>query len=130
VIASKTAAGTVVINADDGTRSVTGGVVEVPNYAGGRALFQGAGTADQNVVLTLSAPAVLTSGTHNIAVNSMYFDTAGASANDAVSGLLTTTRKIDDTGAFEIGVGGDFAITANQANGLYTGAFSVTAEYQ
>src|SRR5436190_22606219 len=45
VIASTTVSGTVVISADDGSRSVTGGVVAVGSYPGGRALFQGAGTA-------------------------------------------------------------------------------------
>jgi hypothetical protein len=29
-----------------------------------------------------------------------------------------------------VGVGGDFAIAANQANGLYTASFDVTADYQ
>jgi hypothetical protein len=130
VIASTTVPGTVAISADDGSRSFTGGVVLVPNYPGDRALFQGAGTADQNVVLTLQAPTVLTSGKNNITVNSMGFDSGGTSTPDPVTGNLVTTRKINSTGAFEIGVGGDFAIAANQANGLYTASFSVTAEYQ
>jgi|SRR4051794_23117626 hypothetical protein len=130
VIASTTSAGSVVISADDGSRSVTGGVVGVPNYPGGRALFQGAGTANQAVVLTLSAPSVLTSGANSITVNSMTFDSGAASAPDPLSGNLVTSRTIDSTGAFAVGVGGDFAIAQSQANGLYTGAFSVTAEYQ
>jgi len=56
-----------------------------------------------------------------LTVNSMTLDNAG--------GLLTT-RTIDPTGAFAIGVGGDFAIAANQPNGLYSATYTVTAEYQ
>jgi Domain of unknown function (DUF4402) len=131
VIASTTAAGTVVISADDGSRSTTNGVVGVPQYPGGRALFQGAGTASQSVVLTLQAPAVLTSVSGNtIAVNSMFFDTVAASSTDAITGYISTTRIINGTGAFSVGVGGNFAINQNQPNGLYSAPFVVTAQYQ
>lgn len=128
-VVASAAAGTVVISPDDGSRAVTGGVTGVPSFAGGRALFQGAGSASQQVVLTLNAATVLTSGSNTITVNSMTFDTGAASAVNG-SGNLATTRTINGTGAFSIGVGGNFAIAANQANGLYTGTFSVTADYQ
>jgi hypothetical protein len=128
VVASTTLAGTVAINANDGARAVTGGVVPVPSFPGGRALFEGAGTPSQDVLLTLQAPAVLTNGSFSIAVNSMTFDTAAPSA--VVGGNQTTTRTIDGTGAFQVGVGGVFAIAANQANGLYSAPFIVTAQYQ
>jgi hypothetical protein len=130
VIASTTVPGTVTISADDGSRGVTGGVVGVPGYPGGRAVFQGAGTANQTVLLTLQAPAVLVNGSNTVTVNSMYFDSAGASATDPVTGYLSTSRTINATGAFDIGVGGDFGIAANQPNGLYSAPFTVTAEYQ
>ena len=53
---------------------------------------------------------------------------------DALSEVLRlaqfhATVTLDATGTFEIGVGGTFAIGANQANGLYTAQFQVTAEY-
>ena len=122
IVASPTLAGTVSINADDGARAVTGGVVMVPSFPGGRAVFQGAGTPTQNVLLTLQAPAVLNNGSFTIPVNSMTFDT--------VAGNWTTTRTVDGTGAFQIGVGGVFGIAANQANGVYSAPFIVTAQYQ
>jgi len=128
VVASTTVAGTVAINADDGARSVTGGVVMVPSFPGGRAVFQGAGTPTQNVLLTLQAPSVLANGSFTIAVNSMTFDTAAPSV--VVGGNQTTTRTINATGAFQVGVGGVFAIGANQANGTYSAPFIVTAQYQ
>jgi len=121
-VISTVAAGTVVIDADTGGRSVTGGVTPVPTYPGGRGLFAGAGTAGQVVLLSLNAPAVLVSTTNpgdTLVVNSLSLDNGGL-----------TTRVIDATSAFFVGVGGDFAIAANQANGLYTAQFDVTADYQ
>ena len=121
-VISTAAAGTVVIDADDGSRSVTGGVLEVPSYPGGRGLFSGNGTAGQDVNLTLNAPGVLVSTTNPldlVTVNSMYLD----------SGNLLV-RTIGASTVFNVGVGGDFAITANQPNGLYTAQFDLTADYQ
>ena len=128
-VVASAAAGTVAISADDGSRTVTGGVTGVPSFPGGRALFQGAGSASQQVVLTLNAATTLVSGGNTITVTNMTFDTGAASATNA-SGNLATTRTINGTGAFSIGVGGLFQIAANQANGVYTGTFSVTADYQ
>ena len=115
-------AGTVTINADTGARSVTGGVTPVPTYPGGRGLFAGAGSAGQPVILTLNRPTVLVStsnAANTLAVNSMSFDNGNQ-----------TNRVIDNTSAFFVGVGGVFAIGANQPNGLYTAQFDVTADYQ
>jgi hypothetical protein len=128
VVASPTVAGTVAISADDGSRAVTGGVVGVLSATGGRAVFTGAGSANQQVVLTLQAPAVLANGSNTITVNSMTFDSAAAST--VVAGNQTTTRTIDGSGSFTVGVGGNFAIAANQANGVYSAPFIVTAQYQ
>ncbi|HJU76936.1 MAG TPA: DUF4402 domain-containing protein [Sphingomicrobium sp.] len=115
-------AGTVSIDADTGARSVTGGVTGVPSFPGDRGLFQGAGTAGQDVVLTLNAPTLLISTSNpldTITVNSMVLDAGNA-----------TTRTIGVTGIFQVGVGGDFAIAANQPAGLYTANFDLTADYQ
>ena len=121
VIASA-APGTVSIDADNGARSVTGGVTEVPSYPGNRALFAGAGTASQDVILTLNAPAFLVSTTNpadSITVNSMVLDNGDQ-----------TLRTIDATAAFFVGVGGTFGIAGAQPNGLYAAQFDLTAEYQ
>ena len=130
VVASTTTAGTVTIDANDGSRSTTGGVIGVPNYPGTRAVFQGAGTPDQKVLVTLQAPTTLVSGSNSINVVSMVFDTGAASAPNGTTGYLETTRTINGTGAFEIGVGGTFDIAVNQPNGTYSAPFVVTAEYQ
>lgn len=120
VIASNVA-GSVSIDEDSGARSVAGGVVGVPTAPGQRGLFAGAGTANQQVDLTLTPPAgnMLVSGANFLMVSSLVLDSGNS-----------TTRTIDATGAFQVGVGGSFAIAANQPNGLYAADFSLTAEYQ
>ena len=113
-------AGTVSIDADDGSRLVTGGVTEIMLDIGQRALFAGVGTSGQQVDLTLTPAAVLTGPGADIVVLQMDMDGGG----------YTQTRTIPVGGAFEVGVGGRFAIAANQANGVYTATFNVEAEYQ
>lgn len=121
-VVSTAAAGTVEISADDGSRVVTGGVLEVPSYPGGRGLFTGNGTAGRDVNLTLNAPSFLISTTNPldvIAVNSMVLDNGNS-----------LVRTIGNSTIFNVGVGGVFAIDANQPNGLYTAQFDLTADYQ
>lgn len=121
-VISTATAGTVVIDADNGSRTVTGGVLAVPSYPGGRALFTGNGTAGRVVNLSLSAPGLLISTTNpldTITVNTMVLD----SGNSLV-------RTIGASTVFQVGVGGDFAISANQPNGLYAAQFDLTADYQ
>lgn len=115
-------AGTVNINADTGGRTVGGGVTGVPSFPGDRALFQGAGASGQDVILSLTVPPVLVNQsdvTKTITVNNMVLDSANS-----------TTRTIDGTGVFTVGVGGTFAIKANQTPGLYKADFDLTADYQ
>jgi hypothetical protein len=114
-------AGSVTINEDDGSRSVAGGVSGVALDLGDRALFAGLGTEGQQVDLTLTPPASLAGPGPAIAVVQMDLDSGGG---------YTQTRTIPVGGAFQVGVGGTFAIAANQANGLYSANFTVTAEYQ
>ena len=115
-------AGTVDIDPDTGARATTGGVTGVPSYPGGRGTFQGAGTAGQDVILTLNAPTLLISQSNpldTITVNSMTLDSGNS-----------TTRTIGLTGIFDVGVGGNFGIAANQPAALYSANFDLTADYQ
>ncbi|HEY0629131.1 MAG TPA: DUF4402 domain-containing protein [Sphingomicrobium sp.] len=119
VLATATA-GDVGISADTGVRSVSGGVSAVAINAGHRAQFTGYGTPGTQVNLSLSYPAFLTSGANVVAVDptvGLYLDSGGA------------TRTINAAGTFQVGVGGLFNIAANQPNGVYTGTFTVTAQY-
>ena len=117
-VLSSAVAGTVSINADSGARAVTGGVSAVATGPGSRGLFDGAGSVGQTVQLALTSPALLVSGANVITVSSMGVDSAGL------------TRTVNAAGTFQVGVGGTFAIAANQPNGLYTANFTLTAQYQ
>jgi hypothetical protein len=121
-VVGSAAAGDVVIDADTGGRTITGGVTGVPSFPGDRGLFEGAGTAGQTVQLQLNAPAVLVSQSNPldlIVVNNMVLDSGNS-----------TTRVIGLSGIFDVGVGGDFAIAANQPAALYQATFTLTADYQ
>ena len=120
-VVGSAASGNVVIDADTGGRTVGGGVTGVPSFPGDRGLFTGAGTSGQTVVLSLSAPAVLVSQSNpldTITVTSMGLDSGGL------------TRVIGASGIFQVGVGGNFAIAANQPAALYQATFTLTADYQ
>jgi Domain of unknown function (DUF4402) len=114
------AGGTVTINADDGSRSVTGDVAEVGLNGGQRAVFNGGGPENDtvDVVLTQPASGLLYNGTNTLA-GVLVLDQGGS-----------TTRTTDLVGAYSVGVGGTFTIAANQPAGLYTADFDVTAVYQ
>jgi hypothetical protein len=111
--------GMVALNASTSARTFAGGVVGVPSTLGHRAYFGGAGTANQQVVVTVIAPNDLTN-----------------SSGDTIPVLALTLdgspiRTIDPaTRTFFIGVGGILMINANQPEGDYQATFSVTANYQ
>lgn len=118
VISSGTS-GAVVINASTGARTLAGGLIGSPSDVGHRARFAGAGTPNQQVLVTLTAPTDL--------VNSN---------GDKIQVLALTQdgsplRTIDPvTRAFFLGVGGIIFIDVNQPDGDYSAIFTVTASYQ
>jgi hypothetical protein len=118
IAADALVAGTVSIDPDTGARSSTN-VSELPGVFS-RAQFDGLGADGQIVELTLSQPAA------GVLVNV---------AGDEIPAVLTIdadglTRTLPASGLFSVYIGGDFDIAANQANGLYTAQFDLTAEYQ
>jgi hypothetical protein len=117
-------AGWVSVNADDGTRTADGtGVTLIALNPGGRGEFTVTATAGQVVDLTVTPPVgnVLNGpGGAQITVSSLDLDTVGG---------LTDTRTMGAGGTLTVGVGGTFDIAANQANGVYTADFWLTAEY-
>lgn len=110
--------GTVSVNANTGARSTIGSVALLPG-AFSRAQFDGSGTPGNTVQLTLSQPAgnVLTSGSNSIGATLVLDGTS-------------STRVIPVGGVFSAYVGGSFVIGANQASGLYSAQFDLTAIYQ
>jgi hypothetical protein len=112
--------GQVVVDADSNVRTTSGSVVALPG-AFSRAQFDGNGTAGKTVQITLNQPAggVILNGTNSI---------NAALALDSLSG--GGPRTIPAGGVFSVYVGGTFDIAANQASGVYTAQFDVTANYQ
>ena len=110
--------GVVTINATTGARTFAGGVTPVPSDPGFRARFAGAGTPNEQVIMTMNAPAQLLDGAgHTIDVLGLTMDGSAI-------------RTIDSTHAFFVGVGGSIVVGASQAAGTYTAQFDVTANYQ
>lgn len=127
-VLSSAVAGSVSINADDGSRTVGGGVTAIALDLGQRAEFAGLGTLGQQVEITLTPPAgnILNRVGGGATILAPDWDLDGGAANDTFQ-----TRTVTDVdGAFLVGVGATFDIAANQMNGLYTANFDVTAEYQ
>jgi hypothetical protein len=111
--------GHVVINADTGGRTVSGGVVALSG-AFGRAQFNGLGDANASVTLTLSQPAggvICTAGCAATIPAALNLNSGG------------TTRVTDGAGKLTVYVGGDFTIAANQQQGLYSSTFDLTVNY-
>ena len=123
-----TTAGTVTIDETTGARSPTGGVTLVGGTVG-RATFTG-NTGTQAAVLFQ-----LGSGT-------VTLDRAGGGGSMNASLVLetlpgtflfnTNTVKLvfmNDNQVYSIHVGGTLSVAANQAKGLYSGTFTLTANY-
>ena len=118
IVPSTTTAGFVQINAVTGARTASAGLTLIPTDAGQRGRFAGAGSAGQMVILDLTPPPELTNlAGDTIPVLGMTLD------GPAV-------RTIAANQSFFVGVGGTIFITANQAEGLYSATYELTADYQ
>ena len=110
--------GTVVINAFTGARSIAGGVTAVPSDVGQRAYFGGAGSPNQQVIVTVTPPAALTS---------LAGDTLTVLALTIDGPPVRSIHPVDRT--FFFGVGGIILVGADQPEGVYTSNYDVTANY-
>ena len=118
IVPSTTTAGFVSINAVTGARTGSAGLTLMPVDVGQRARFAGAGTPNQQVIIALTPPAELTNPAGDtIPVLAMNLDGP-------------TTRTIAANHSFFVGVGGVIFIAANQAEGLYSADYDLTADYQ
>jgi hypothetical protein len=118
IVPSTTTAGFVSINATTGARTGSAGLTLMPVDVGRRAQFAGAGTPNQQVIMALTPPAELTNlAGDTIPVLAMNLDGP-------------TTRTIGANSSFFVGVGGVIFIAANQAEGLYSADYDLTADYQ
>jgi hypothetical protein len=114
--------GTVAVNATTGARTVAGGVTPVASAPGHRAYFGGAGSPNQQVIVSVTAPATLdrVGGGGTIDVLALTLDNGG----NPIRTIDATTRT------FYVGVGGIINLSANQLDGDYSAVFQLTANYQ
>jgi len=111
--------GMVAIDASTGARTVAGGVIAYSTDPGNRAFFAGGGSPSQQVVITMTQPALLTSAAG---------DTIPLLALTLEGSPLKIIHPVTRT--FFFGVGGIIVVGANQPDGLYAATFTVTANYQ
>lgn len=118
-LVTSASAGSATIDPTSGALTPSGGVTPVAGTSGGAALFDFAGTANQQVTFSIgsSLPIQLSDGAgNNISLSSLT--------------LSTTTATVDPTTLMvQVGVGGTINIAANQPDGTYTNTFTVTANY-
>lgn len=118
-IVPSSAIGTVTIDAATGNRTGSPEVTLLPSDVGQKGYFAGAGSPNQQVIMALTPPTVLTDGLgNNITVLSLSLDGPN-------------TRTIDPVDhTFYVGVGGVLQIDADQVEGLYSATYDLTADYQ
>ncbi len=108
------------INADDGSRTMSNEAMRVTSDEGFRARFASSGVNNNLVVLKLVGPRNLVNASGNLLkVTRLVLD----DDNKIVRQLSPTSQ------VFFVGVGGEIFIRANQEEGVYTGTFTLTANY-
>ena len=109
----------VTINADTGARSSpTAGLVTTD--PGRRARFASSGLNNLFVVLQISPPTDLDDGAgHKLTVTRLDFDQGGNPLR-----ILTPASQV-----FFLGIGGQVYVRGNQEEGVYSGTFTLTANY-
>jgi hypothetical protein len=114
-------AGTVVIDPNDGSRTVTGGVVPLGGVFH-PARFLGAGAPNTNVAIVREPRGSITltriSGTETMTVDDFTVDGDGK------------PRALGQQSQFEFFIGGRLNVGANQAQGTYVGTFEVIVDYR
>ncbi len=112
-------AGTVTIDPDTNTRSVTGGALAAAG-APQTARFRIVATPATLVLITRNALPVLTR-----AGGGATMPVTLITMNGAVNPVTTPT-----SGTFDVDIGGTLSVAANQTDGTYSGTFQISADYQ
>jgi hypothetical protein len=122
-----TTAGRVIINAQTGVRTTTGGVTVV-GLGFTRATFTTTGTP--NTVLTFSIPSGNVTLTRSGGGGTMLLNTMRLSINGGAQVGINGNRTIPASGSLPFALGGRLNVGANQAPGAYTGTVNITVNYQ
>jgi hypothetical protein len=118
-VVTSAALGQVTVDPSSGAATPSGGVTLVGTTSTA-AQFEFAGTANQTVNFSISTalPITLSDGA------------AGDTMSLSALNLSATSGTVDPTSlTVKVGVGGTIDVGANQADGVYTGQFDVTADY-
>lgn len=116
--------GTVFINAQTGARTATGVVVMPTSFS--RARFVGTGTRERVVTFDLDpTPIIISNGSAT-----MRIDQIRLSINNTAPQPVGPNANTGSQGIVTFGIGGRLNVAANQAEGVYTGSFTVTMDYQ
>jgi Domain of unknown function (DUF4402) len=128
ILAPSPVAGTATINAQTGARTTAGGTVA----AGGtvsRAQFIGTGTPGRVVTFSLNpSPSIVI--TNALGPQTMTINQVRVSINGGSPQPVAPNHTLPASGNIMIGVGGRLNVAANQAEGEYTGLFTLTMNYQ
>ena len=109
----------VTINPDTGARTSSSAGL-LPSDPGNRARFASSGLNNTFVVLQVSAPTDLSDGAgHLLTVTRLDLDQGGNPLR-----TLTPSSQV-----FFLGIGGQVFVRSNQEEGVYTGTFTLTANY-
>lgn len=127
-VIKSTTAGTVTINAQTGARTRTGGAQVLGSVTSPSAAFQATGTAGRLFRLTLNAGTVTLNRVGGGAT--MNLNTLRVSHNGAAQQTAPRNFTLPASGVSNIAVGGRLNVGANQLDGLYSGTFDVTIDYQ
>ena len=114
-----TSSGTVVVDADSGSRSVSGGVVPMGGDVSA-ARFTGYSSGNRQVKVTTptrSVTLIRAGGSETMTITAF-----------AIEGGDGEIMPVDNRFAFQ--VGGTLAVNPGQTTGLYEGSFEVFADYQ
>lgn len=111
----------------DGTRTTTGGVQAIGSTHQ-PARFAGMGSRNQQVLISVSANAIQLTGPGAPMTVSQF--EIGSSPTVILSTTPVRFRITTANGQFNFPIGARLAVGANQADGVYSGTFAVTLNYQ
>lgn len=116
-----TKAAGVITMAPNGTRTATGPLSSLSTVTPGSAgEMTVTGEANATYAITKNG-GTLTSGVNNMALSNIVVTIDGATP--------VTTGTLSGTGSQILKIGGDLTVSATQANGLYTGNYTVSVDY-
>ncbi len=118
------AGGTVTVNAQTGTRTSTGVVLAGGTVSNAR--FVATGTPNRVVSLSLNpSPITIVNGANSMTVNQLRVSINGGGPQP-----FGPNANLGPLGVINYAIGGRLTVSGTQADGLYTGTFTLTMDYQ